>query len=144
VGVVAGLVVGVGVRDGAGVGVEGPPRMTVPPGCGEGKVGAGGFGFEVGTSTVSSFWQATPMPRASTAPRSRRGVFMRIVCSCVPGGRDSLDQHGVAVAVEAVARLDGDTVGLKNTFPTRESGYQEEQRGLRKVKVGDQCVHCLE
>lgn len=52
-----------------------------------------------------------------------------------------MDEHGVAVAVEAVAGADSRRVGGANLVDPGEGGDQEEKGRLWKVEVGDECVY---
>ncbi len=55
----------------------------------------------------------------------------------------SLDEHRVAIAVEAVTGLDCFGVGMENRLPSGERGNQEEQGGFRQMKIRHQGVDGL-
>ena len=123
---------GVAVGDVLGTGT------TLPAGPGEGRGPTGGFGLVVGTSTWSSFLHARPVMRM-TAPRARHLKTVALneefmgFAEFKPwdwSGRvlvSSLDEHGIAVAVEAVARVDRLGVGPQNGLTTRERRDEEEE-----------------
>ena len=50
-------------------------------------------------------------------------------------GPSSQDQHGVAVAVEAIFLLDGLVVGAADQFVAAESPHQDQERRKRQVKI---------
>ena len=54
------------------------------------------------------------------------------------------DEHGVAVAEEAVAFLDGDFVDAEDVFAVVERGDQHQERRFRQVEVRDERFDDLE
>src|SRR5688572_1625962 len=50
------------------------------------------------------------------------------------------DPHGVAVRQEAVALLHGGAVALHRQVVSSKRGHQRQERTLRHVKIGEQCV----
>src|SRR5262249_46935455 len=52
----------------------------------------------------------------------------------------SLNQHGVAVAVEAIALAHRFRVRIENRFTPREGTDQQEQRGAWEVEVREQRI----
>src|SRR5690606_38102922 len=56
----------------------------------------------------------------------------------------SFDEHGIAVTEKAIPGLDGMRVGAPYGFHAGQGRHEHEQGGLRKVEVGQQCVHVME
>jgi hypothetical protein len=52
-----------------------------------------------------------------------------------------LDQHGVAVAVEAVSLFDGFMVGSADYFTSGKGGDEHDEGGSGKVEVGEHGIH---
>src|SRR5689334_25341625 len=50
------------------------------------------------------------------------------------------NKHRIAVAVEAVALIDGVAVRAANIIHAAERGNQHEQGGLRQVEIGEQAL----
>ena len=131
---------GVGDDPGGGVAVGDVLGMgtTLPTGPGEGRGPTGGFGLVAGTSTWSSFLHARPVMRM-TAPRARHLKTVALNKGFMGFAEfkpwkwservrvRSLNKHGIAVAVETVARVDGRGVGPQNGLTTRERRDEEEE-----------------
>ena len=56
----------------------------------------------------------------------------------------SEDEHGVAVAVEAIALRDGGGVGSVNLVGRGEGHDQGQQGAFWKVEIGEECVDVVE
>lgn len=130
-GVAVGEVPGEEVGWGVGVGF-GFPRMTVPPGCGDGMFATGGFGLVAGTSTWSSFLQAGPatMSRSAqvarvTKPGVRGNLFIGGLSLSLRPVPWSVDEHRIAVAIEAVADANRLRVGGTNLVDPGKGGDEE-------------------
>jgi hypothetical protein len=134
-----------GEVEGAGVGVD-VPMITVPPGTGEGRVPTGGFGLVPGTSTCSSFLQEAARRRTTImVARAKDRLGRRIIglVSLAFANAQSVNQHGVAVAVKAIPLCDGPFVSIEDVLPPGECAGEEEEGRLRQVEIRDQSVDRL-
>ena len=68
-----------------------------------------------------------------------------LVChSCLNLGTQALlDEHAVAIGIEAVALGDGVAISVEHVFFSAQGAHQHEQRGLWQVEVGEQRAYDL-
>jgi hypothetical protein len=58
--------------------------------------------------------------------------------------RASIEEHAVAIGVEAVTLGDGVGIGAEDVFASGEGTDEHEQGGLREVEVGEECFDGFE
>src|SRR5262245_66052287 len=81
--------------------------------------------------------QITPIPQIEN---EQSGVFKSVKSEESVDRLTSHNQHGVAVAEEAIAFQNGGGVGSLQQFYAGEGADQEQQRRARQVEVRDQCI----
>src|SRR5436309_5689447 len=91
--------------------------------------------MNAGVSTLP--WRVWSSPRRARLPGSRAVTWKNTDNSLAV----SQEEHGIAVTGEAVSPLHRLSIRVEDPLPPGERRREEQQSGLRKVKIRDQRIH---
>src|SRR5215471_16596480 len=97
----------------------------------------------VPTGMKAGVW-TLPWPVLRIPHRARLEGSRRVTSKNTVSPPRSMQEHGVAVAVEAVAAPDGLPVGRQNPRSPGEGGDEQEKGRARQMEIGDQSIHAAE